>query len=131
MRRSLRFLDSCSSSSLIDVSIQAEEIPLHAAQNHAFQSVEIVEAIAAGLVHGSQERLSWIFAHHAAQLPQGQHHQFAAALFESGSVDSDLRHSLKNGLFFGVRRVALEPLPAWRPVGGERDALKLLVGNTL
>src|SRR6516225_808142 len=132
MRRSLRFLSSCSSSSLIaGVLVQPEEVSLHAVQDHAFQAVQVVEAIAEGFPHGGQERLSGIFAHQAKQLTQGQHHQLAAMLFQSGEVISDLRCGLEDGLFFRVHIAALEPLAAWWAMGCERDALMLLVGDAL
>src|SRR5215472_15247633 len=132
MRRSLRFLSSCSSSSLIArIPVQPKEVTLHAVQNHPFQAVQVVEAKAEGFPHGGQEWLSGIFAHQAEQLTQGQHHQLAAMLFQSGEVISDLRCGLEDGLFFWVRIAALEPLAARGAMGQKRDALMLLVGDAL
>src|SRR6516164_8564585 len=132
MRRSLRFLSSCSSSSVIaGILVQPEEVALHAVQNHPFQAVQVVEAIAEGFSHGCQERLSWIFAHEAKHLTQGQHHQLAAMLFQRGEVISDLRYRLEDGLFFWVRIAALESLATRWAMGRQRDALMLLVGDAL
>src|SRR6516164_3802968 len=130
MRRSLRFLSSCSSSSVIaGILVQPEEVTLRAMQNHPFQAVQVVEAIAEGFPHGGQERLSGIFAHQAEQLTQGQHHQLAAMLFQSCDVVGDLWRRLEDGLFFRVRIAALEPLAAWWAMGHESAALILLVGD--
>src|SRR5437879_10180383 len=128
MHRSLRFLSSCSSSSLIagfllELFVQQEKVALHAAQNHSFQAVQVVEAIAGGFPHGGQERLPGIFPHQTEQLTQGQHHQLATVLFQSADIISDLWRGLENGLFFGVRIAALEALSAWWAMGAERDAL--------
>src|ERR1017187_802271 len=63
MRRSLRFFISCSSSSVIVVRVlfpEQEVVARHAAQNHALQPVEIVEAILRGFADRGQERLAWI-----------------------------------------------------------------------
>jgi len=48
----LRFLSSCSSSSLIaGLLVQPEEMTLHATQDHPFQAVQVVEAIACRFLH--------------------------------------------------------------------------------
>src|SRR3974390_2869220 len=130
MRRSLRFLSSCSSSSLIaGILVQPEEVALNAVQNHPFQTVQVVQAIAGGFSHGGKKRFSGIFAHQTKQLTQGQHYQLAAMLFQSGDVVGDLWRRLEDGLFFRVRIAALETLAAWWAMGHERDALILLVGD--
>src|SRR6516165_7925347 len=112
MRRSLRFLSSCSSSSVIaGILVQPEEVALHAVQNHPFQAVQVVEAIAEGFSHGGQERLSGIFAHEAKQLTQGQHHQLAAMLFQRGEVISDLRYRWRMACSSGCASLRLSPWP--------------------
>ena len=72
MRRSLRFFSSCSSSSVIVRSlIQQKVFARHTAQDHPFQTVQIVKTITAGLTHGPQQRFPWILSHQAQQLGLG------------------------------------------------------------
>ena len=59
-----------------------------AAQDHALQATEIVEAVVVGGLDGREQGLAGILAGHAQELPQGQRRlQFAAAL-EALGVDA-------------------------------------------
>ncbi len=87
---------------LLEFFVQQEKVALHAAQNHPFQAVQVVEAIAGGFSHGGHERLPGIFPHQAEQLAQGRHHQLATVLFQSADIISYLWSGLEDGLFFGV-----------------------------
>jgi len=73
MRRSLRFFSNCSSSSVIGIGvlIQQKVVARHAAQNHPFQTVEIVKTVLGSFADRGQEWLARMFFEQAQQLPQG------------------------------------------------------------
>jgi hypothetical protein len=80
MRRSLRFFKKV--------------VARDAAQNHPFQPVQIVEAIAGGFAHRGQERLARIFLEQTQQLPQGKRHHFAALFLQRRHIPGDLRRGV-------------------------------------
>ena len=55
---------------------------MDAAQNHAFDAVEVVESILRGLADGAQKWLARILARHPQQLPQGESADLAAFSFQ-------------------------------------------------
>src|SRR5437667_8944986 len=90
MRRSLRFLSSCSSSSFIFIAgvsfgfIELEEVARHAAQDHTFEAVHVVEAVTGGFVDGGAHGGAGIVADHTEQLAQG--HDTELALTENRDI---------------------------------------------
>src|SRR5437899_6162073 len=78
MRRSLRFLSSCSSSSLIFIGIsflpfiEQEVIAGDAAQDHTFEPVQIVETVTGGFLDSQEHRLARILAKNPQQLAQSK-----------------------------------------------------------
>ena len=73
---------------------QQKIVARHAAQNHPFHAVEIVETILAGFADRGQERLARIFLQQAQQLPQGKRHYFAALLLQRRHIRGDLRRGV-------------------------------------
>src|SRR5215210_6643572 len=116
MRCSLRFLNSCSSSSVIVVSFQQEEVALDAAQNHALDAIEIIESILGGLGDRAQKRLARVLAQHAQQLPQRQSNHLATLALQVLHIWRDLGRGVENRLFLSMRIAALVTLATWRPV---------------
>src|SRR5260370_20642328 len=93
MRRSLRFFSSCSSSSVMGIQVgieQAKVVLRHAAQNHTFQPLQIVESVLGGFPDRGQERRARIFLQQPQQLPQGQPHHFVPLLLHRRHVGGDL-----------------------------------------
>src|SRR5215469_5066201 len=52
-------------------------------------------------------------------------------LLESGDIESDLRDSADDGLFFGMSLVALKTLAAWGTVSGQCDSLMFFLRDAL
>src|SRR5712691_12656205 len=113
MRRSLRFLSSCSSSSLIFIGgafrfIQQKVFARHTAQDHAFEPVHVVEAIAGSFVNGGDYRVTGIVADHAQQLAQDKDEGLASVLLERGEIAGQFGGGLKDRLMFRRRGAALD-----------------------
>src|ERR1017187_9699487 len=97
MRRSLRFFKSCSSSSVMRIGVRIQQqkvVARHAAQNHSFQSVEIIKTVLGGFADRRQKRLAWIFPQQAQQLPQGTSHHFVALLLERRHIPIEFRRGM-------------------------------------
>src|ERR1017187_6137794 len=130
MRRSLRFFSSCSSSSVIvGFPFEQKIFACHTAQNHPFQSVQIVKTIPAGLAHGAQQRFPWILPHQAQQLPQGKRDYLAAPLFQPHDIVGQLGRGRDDGLLFGMRIGPRIALAARAPEIDEHDSLVLGFGD--
>src|SRR5438034_6600701 len=103
MWRSLRFFRSCSSSSLIFIRssfrFEQEVVASDAAQDHAFEPVQIVEAITGRFRYSRDDGLPGIFADDAQQLAQRNGEIAVSAFFERGQVIGQFRSCLKDRLF--------------------------------
>src|SRR5215210_6325103 len=123
MRCSLRFLNSCSSSSVIVISFQQEEVALDAAQNHALDAIKIIKSILRGLGDRAQKRLARILAQHTQQLPQRESDHLAALTLQGLYIGRDLWRQVEDCFFVRRRIATLWPLATWRPVFTQRHAL--------
>src|SRR5215467_6420327 len=91
MRRSLRFLSSCSSSSFIaGISflpvIEQKVFASNAAQDHAFQAVQIVKSVTRGFGDSRKHGRAWIVPNDAQQLAQDIGEIAVTAFFQGGQV---------------------------------------------
>jgi hypothetical protein len=94
-------------------------IARNTAQNHPFQTVEIVESITAGFRYRGQKRLTWIFLQHPKQLPQGKSNHLAALLLQRRHIRRDLGRNLQNRSFLRMWIILADALSARRPVFGK------------
>src|SRR5213593_845446 len=124
MRRSLRFFRSCSSSSLIFIGIsffpfiEHEVIASDAVQDHAFEPVQVVEAVTGRLRYSRDHGWTRIFADNPQQLAQGKGEIAVSAFFKGGQIIGQFWSGLKDRLFFGMRVCAFNALTARRAVFG-------------
>src|SRR5258706_13708162 len=122
MRRSLRFFRSCSSSSLIFLRIpfrfEHEVVASDAAQDHAFEPVQIVEAVTGGFRYSGEHGRARIFADDPQELSQSNGEIAVSALFERGQIICQFRSRLEGRLFFRMWIAAFDALAAGRPVLG-------------
>src|SRR6516225_2178244 len=115
MRRSLRFLSSCSTSSVIISSIKHEVITGDAAEDHTFQAVKIIETVMSRIFDGGQQRRARVITHQLQELTQSQTDHLAATLLERRDIVSQFGSGLEDRLFLGMWVAALDTLPARRP----------------
>src|SRR5258708_37757840 len=115
LRPGLRFFGSCWSSSVIVgfplvTRVEYKVSARHAPQDHAFEAVEVIQAVTRGFAGGPEQRLPRILAHHAQQGAESQSHHLAAALLGSSDGGGPIRPGLLDFLFFVMRSRAGDPL---------------------
>src|SRR5438093_13536971 len=135
MRRSLRFFSSWSSSSFIVifswVRMEAEVFARDAAQDHPFQTVQVVESIAGRFFNSGEHGFTGIVADDAQQLAQGNNQILAATLLEGLKIVGDFGRRFQNRLFFRMGIGAFDAFPARWTVFGQSDALLLRLGDAV
>ena len=109
--------------------IEAKVFARDTTQDHAFDAVQIVEAIAGGFFDGSDEGFTGIVADHAQQLAQGKNEILPAPLLESQEVIGEFRRCFQDRLLFRMRIGPFDAFPARRTVFGQSDALLLWRSN--
>jgi len=111
--------------------IDPEVFARDAAQDHAFQPVQVIESVASGFLNGGDQGFTGIVADHAEQLAQGNNQILAATLLEILNVIGDFGRRFENRLFLRMRIAPFDALAARRTVFGQGDALLLGFGDAV
>src|SRR2546422_1700243 len=113
---SRRFLSSCWSSSFVVIGflsdIEQKEVARQTAQNHAFEPIHVIEAIAGSFLNGGDHPVTGVVPDHAQQLPPGKNEGLASVLLERGEIGLKLRDRLQDRLLLRRRRTALDTCTA-------------------
>ena len=88
------------------------------AQDHAFEPIQVKEAVTGRIGDSGDDGLARIFADGPQQLAQGNREITVAPLFECGQIVREFRSGPENRQFFRMRISAFDALATRRPVLG-------------
>src|SRR5437879_13866303 len=93
------------------------------AQDHAFEPIQVKEAVTGRIGDSVDDGLARIFADGPQQLAQGKREITVTTLFECGQIVREFRSGPENRKFFRMGIIAFDALATRRRVLGSGDPL--------